>query len=64
MVEEKMLLNKCGICGGFLYEHTDLETANRYIYCPKCKEEHDEVKEKMLHDLIKADMVEKVVENG
>ena len=58
--EEKMLLNKCFICGGFLYQHTDLETANRYIYCPKCKEEHDKVKEKMLHDLIKADMVEKL----
>ncbi len=25
--EEKMLLNKCDICGGFLYVHTDLETA-------------------------------------
>ena len=47
MVEEKMLLNKCGICGGALYEHTDLESANRYIYCPKCKEEADKVKERM-----------------
>lgn len=46
-IEEKMLLNKCGICGGFLYEHTDLETANRYIYCPKCKEEADKVKARM-----------------
>lgn len=47
MVEEKMLLNKCGICGGSLYEHTDLESANRYIYCPKCKEEADKVKARM-----------------
>lgn len=47
MFEEKMLLNKCGICGGFLYEHTDLESANRYIYCPKCKEEADKVKARM-----------------
>lgn len=47
MFEEKMLLNKCGICGGFLYEHTDLESANRYIYCPKCKEETDKVKARM-----------------
>lgn len=46
-IDEKMILNKCGICGGFLYEHTDLETANRYIYCPKCKEEADKVKERM-----------------
>ena len=47
MFEEKMLLNKCGICGGSLYEHTDLESANRYIYCPKCKEEADKVKARM-----------------
>jgi uncharacterized Zn finger protein (UPF0148 family) len=46
-IEEKMLLNKCFICGGFLYEHTDLETANRYIYCPKCKEEAETVKARM-----------------
>ena len=51
MFEEKMLLNKCFICGGFLYQHTDLGTANQYIYCSKCKEEHDK---------IKSDMVEKV----
>lgn len=47
MVEEKMLLNKCGRCGGFLYQHTDLETANQYIYCPKCKEEYDKFKQRM-----------------
>lgn len=51
MFEEKMLLNKCFICGGFLYQHTDLGTANQYIYCSKCKEEHDK---------IKSDMVEKM----
>lgn len=50
-IEEKMLLNKCGICGGFLYEHTDLETANRYIYCPKCKEEADKVKARMTDEM-------------
>ena len=47
MFEERMLLNKCFICGGFLYQHTDLETAQSYIYCPKCKEEADKVKERM-----------------
>jgi uncharacterized Zn finger protein (UPF0148 family) len=46
-IEEKMLLNKCGVCGGFLYKHTELETANSYIYCPKCKEEADKVKARM-----------------
>jgi uncharacterized Zn finger protein (UPF0148 family) len=51
MFEEKMLLNKCSICGGFLYEHTDLESANYYIYCPKCKEEYDKVKAKMATNL-------------
>ena len=52
MVEEKMLMTKC-LCGGFLYQHTDLETANQYIYCPKCKEEADKVKERLADEQVR-----------